>query len=315
MTDMMHAVVVDDRVSGRMRLSEVQRPAPQRSEVIVRVHAVSLNRGEIKTALGAPNGFRPGWDFAGVVEQAAGEGSSPPVGTRVVGLMPFGAWADYVAVSPLAIAPLPDNVSFEAAATLPVAGLTAWAALSVGPQREGRRILITGASGGVGTLAIQLAKLQGAEITAAIRNPAHEPLVQRLGATHAAIGEAVDSAEEFGPYDLILESVGGQALGRALSLLAPGGTCVLFGASSGATTTFDASRFRVGGTSLYGLVMQYELTRTPPSIGLRDLLELLGQQKLDPVIERRGSIADIASVADDLMQRRFVGKAVLNVDL
>jgi NADPH2:quinone reductase len=311
--EMMQAVVVDDRAPGRMRLSEVQRPTRQPSDVLVRVHAISLNRGEIKTALAAPAGFRPGWDFAGVVEQAADGGGSLPVGTRVVGLMPLGGWAEYVAVPLPALAALPDNVGFEAAATLPVAGLTARAALWKGPQRDGRRILITGASGGVGTLAIQLAKLQGADVTAAIRNPAHDKLVRRLGADHAAIGEALDGAEAFGPYDLILESVGGQTLGRALSLLAPGGTCVLFGASSDNTTTFDAARFRVGGTSLYGLVMQYELARTPPSVGLQELLGLLQQDKLDPVIERRGSIAEIAQIADELMQRRFAGKAVLSL--
>ncbi len=313
MAEMVRAVVVDDRVAGRMRLAEVERPMPQAAEVLVRVHAISLNRGEIKAALAAPAGFRPGWDFAGTIERAADDGNSLPAGTRVAGLMPFGAWADYVATSPLAIAALPDNVSFEAAATLPVAGLTARAALSIGPQREGRRILITGASGGVGTLAIQLAKLAGAEITAAIRNPAHEALVRGLGAARVVIGEALDGADKAGSYDLILESVGGQTLARALALLAPGGTCVLFGASSGNTTTFDASRFRVGGTSLYGLVMQYELTRTPPSTGLQELLALLQQRKLDPVIERRGSIAELPRIADDLMQRRFVGKAVLSL--
>ena len=313
MPEMMRAVVVDDAAPGRMLLAEVARPRPQPTDVLVRVQAISLNRGEIKTALAAPGGFRPGWDFAGVVAQCAEQGSSCPVGTRVVGLMPFGGWAEYVAVSPLMIAPLPDNVSLEAAATLPVAGLTARAALAKGPQREGVRVLITGASGGVGTLAIQLAKHQSADVTAAIRNGAHQALVRRLGADHAAIGEALDGADQFGPYDLILESVGGPTLGRALSLLAPGGTCVVVGASSGNSTTFDAARFRVGGTSLYGLVMQYELARTPPSIGLQDLLALVQQQKLKPVIERRGSIGELSRVAEELMQRQFVGKAVLSL--
>jgi NADPH2:quinone reductase len=311
----MRAVVVDDGVAGRLKLGEVPRPSPQPSEALVRVAAISLNRGEVKTALGATNGFRPGWDFAGTVERASADGNGPAVGTRVVGMMAFGAWADYVAVSPLAIAALPAGVSLEAAATLPVAGLTARAALAMGPQREGRRVLITGASGGVGTLAIQLAKLQGAEVTAAIRSARNEALVRQLGASNVAIGDDLAGADSFGPYDLILESVGGNTLGRALNLLGGGGTCVLFGASGSATTTFDASRFRVGGTSLYGLVMQYELARTPPSVGLAELLRLLAAQKLDPVIERRGPLADIAQVADDLMQRRFVGKAVLSIEV
>ena len=137
--------------------------------------------------------------------------------------------------------------------------------------------------------------------------------MKQLGADNAAIGEHLAGADSFGPYDLILETVGGDTLARALNLLNPGGTCVLFGASAGATTTFDAARFRVGGTSLYGLVMQYELARTPPSVGLAELLNLLAASKFDPAIERRGALSDIADVADALMQRRFAGKAVLTV--
>jgi NADPH2:quinone reductase len=313
MAKMMRAVVVDDGVSGRLKIGEVPCPTPQPVEALVRVAAISLNRGEVKTALSASNGFRPGWDFAGTITQAAADGGGPRAGTRVVGLMPFGAWAEYVAVSPQAMAAIPDGVSLDAAAILPVAGLTARAALALGPQKQNRRVLITGASGGVGTLAVQLARLQGAEVTAAIRNAQHEALVRRIGATNVAIGDDLAGADSFAPFDLILESVGGATLGRALNLLGSGGTCVLFGASAGATTTFDASRFRVGGTSLYGLVMQYELARTPPSIGLAELLALFVERKLDPVIERRGPLADIAEVADDLMQRRFVGKAVLSI--
>src|SRR5947207_11884390 len=112
MTETMKAVVVDDGTAGRLRLGNIPCPAPQPNEVLVRVHAVSLNRGEVKTALGAPNGFRPGWDFAGIVEQAAADGSGPPRGARVVGLMPFGGWAEYVAISPLAVAIIPERVDF-----------------------------------------------------------------------------------------------------------------------------------------------------------------------------------------------------------
>src|SRR5205823_4294320 len=128
------------------------------------------------------------------------------------------------------------------------------------------------------------AKLKADIVTAAIRNAAHEGLVKRLGADNAAIGDDLAGADVFGPYDLILESVGGHTLARALNLLSPGGTCVLFGASATAATTFDAARFRVGGTTLYGLVMQYELARTPPSVGLTELLNLLGAKRFDPVI-------------------------------
>jgi NADPH:quinone reductase len=247
-----------------------------------------------------------------VSSEPAVDGSGPAAGTRVVGVMPFAAWSEYVAAPALAVAEVPKAVGLDDAATLPVAGLTSRAALAIGSPKPGRRVLVTGASGGVGVIAIQLAAAQNADVTAAIRNPTNETLMRSLGARHVAVGEDLEGTTD--PFDLILESVGGRTLGNALGLLAPGGTCVLYGASQNAITTFDTSRFRVGGTSLYGLVMQYELARMPPSVGLGELLALVDQEKLRSVIEVRAPLADIARVADDLMQRRFSGKAVLSVD-
>ncbi|MBV8337461.1 MAG: zinc-binding dehydrogenase [Alphaproteobacteria bacterium] len=312
-TDMI-AVVADETAAGQLRLQRVLRPVPKPFEALIRVGAVSLNRGEVKTALTAPRGFRPGWDFAGVVEAPAADGSGPVAGARVVGLAPSAAWGEYVVALVPALAEIPQGVTLADAAALPVAGLTARAALAIGPPLPGQKVLITGASGGVGVFAIQLAAVQRADITAAIRNPANESLVRSLGANQVAVGEGLDGAAPYGPFDLILESVGGTALATALGLLAPGATCVVYGASQSAITTFDASRFRIGGTSLYGLVMQYELARTPPSIGLAELLALNRQKRLVSVIGVRAPLADIARIAGDLIARRFAGKAVLIVD-
>src|SRR5579864_5112532 len=126
----------------------------------------------------------------------------------VVGAAPVGAWCEYIVAVPFMLAPLPDLVSFEAAATLPVAAGTALHALRRGPQTAGRRVLITGASGGVGVYAIQLAANAGADVTAAIRSPGHEALVRGLGAQHITLGETL--AGDIGPFDLIVESVGGR---------------------------------------------------------------------------------------------------------
>ncbi|HZZ88687.1 MAG TPA: alcohol dehydrogenase, partial [Caulobacteraceae bacterium] len=134
----MLAVVVDDASPGRLKLAAVARPSPAAGEALVKVAAISLNRGEVKTAMAAANGWRPGWDYAGTVVQAAADGAGPPVGARVVGAAPVGAWCEYIAASPFALATLPDEVSFEAAATLPVAGGTALHALRRGPQKGGR---------------------------------------------------------------------------------------------------------------------------------------------------------------------------------
>lgn len=310
LSNQMRAVVVDDAAPGRLVVASVAAPEPTAGQALIEVAAISLNRGEVKTALAAQPGWRPGWDFAGTVAKAAADGAGPTVGTRVVGTAPAGAWASQVAAAPLFLAPLPDSVSFEAAATLPVAGGTALHALRRGPQTPGRRVLITGASGGVGVYAIQLAAISGAEVTAAIRSDANAALVRGLGARRVTVGETL--AGDIGPFDLIVDSVGGRTLGTALGLLAPGGTCVNLGSSEGADIAFDLTRFRgAGGVSLYGLAMVYELQREPPSVGLAELARLVGEGKLKPVIERRRPVSEIAEVAQALIDRQFVGKAVL----
>src|SRR3989442_6781589 len=144
------AVVVDPDAPGRLVIRSVPEPTPDRGEAIVRVRAISLNRGEVRRAGMAAAGWRPGWDLAGVVERAAADGSGPSVGARVVGFLPEGAWAQRVAVPKSALAELPDKVTFAQAATFPVAGLTALHALSKGGLALGRRVLVTGATGGGG---------------------------------------------------------------------------------------------------------------------------------------------------------------------
>jgi NADPH2:quinone reductase len=306
----MKAIFVDHGAAGGLTLREFNAPEPPAGEALVRVKAFSLNRGEVKTALiTAQDGWCPGWDFAGVVERAAADGSGPPEGARVVGLVASGSWAELIAASPVQLAVLPDAVSFAVAATLPVAGLTAYHALRKGGDLKGKRILITGSTGGVGVFALQLARHAGADPVAWIRDAGQEAFVRSQGASIAAVG--ADAARRHGPYALILESVGGDVLGEALTMLAPGATCVLYGASESSLTTFDGSKFRVGGTSLYGLFAGYELQSEPPGIGLARLAGLVAQGALVPPIEVEAPIADIARVTADLMARRFKGKAVL----
>ena len=310
--DTNRAVVVDPQAPGRLVIRPVPEPRPDRNEAVVRVRAISLNRGEVRRSGMAAAGWRPGWDFAGIVERAAADGSGPTVGTRVVGVLLEGAWAERVAAPTQALAELPDKVTFSQAATFPVAGLTALHALAKGGLLLGKRVLVTGATGGVGDFAVQLARLAGAHVTATARREDQIALLRDLGAHDVIVGDEIPPMPK---YDLVIESVGGRTLGTALRALRRAGVCVTLGVSSAPEVTFDAREFFVAGrTTLYGLYLFTEFGNEPASVGLRRLAELVAAGQLAPHISLERPWSEIATVAQDLMARRFPGKAVLTLD-
>jgi NADPH2:quinone reductase len=319
----MRAIVTDPTLPEHLVLREVDAPGPLPHEALVRVQALSLNRGDVRNALAATTVGRPGWDLAGIVNQAAADGSGPRLGARAVGmavgvsagvsagLLNPGAWAELVAVPMNSLAELPENVSFAQAATLPVAGLTALYALEKGGSLVERKVLVTGASGGVGLFAVELARLMGGQVVGAFRQASREAEVRLAGAHEVVIGEDLAAASAFGPYDLILESVGGTSLGTALNLLAPQGMCVLFGESAAGDAAFSPSGFySPGGTSLYGFNIFYEVTQQPAAQGLA---RLVADGRLHPRISVEAAWGEVAQVARQLMDRAYLGKAVLQV--
>src|SRR5256885_8405706 len=278
------AVVVDPDAPGRLVIKPVELRDPDRDEVSVRVTAISLNRGETRRAVQrAEPGWRPGWDFVGVTETAAADGSGPAPGTRVVGILPSGAWAERVNCRTHAVAALPDAVSDAEAATLPVAGLTALHALRQGGLLLGRKVLIDGASGGVGHLACQLAAAAGALVWGHVRREEHRAAVEACGA-RAVLGRDLGAAKPHGPFWLIVDSLGASALAAALGMLQPNGTCVTFGVSEGPTATFESRDFfGTGGVKLYGLTLFHELMSVERAgIGFRLLPRLVRGEKFRP---------------------------------
>jgi NADPH:quinone reductase-like Zn-dependent oxidoreductase len=277
----------------------------------VRVQAISLNRGEVRRTLNAQQEERPGWDFAGVVEKQAANGTGPKAGARVVGLCPNGAWSEQLAVEPDWIAELPEQVSVAAASTLPVAGLTAYHALRQGGLLMGKHVLVTGASGGVGYFACQLAQSSGARVVATMRDPKHAAALESAGVKAAAVATDVEAIRRHAPYDLVLDSVAGTSLATALGCLKPSRTCVTYGVTEAAQSTFDVRTFFfTGGASLYGLVLFYELRAESASVGLGRLAGMVAAGKLRTNVELEQPIERIGEVARSMYDRAIVGKAV-----
>lgn len=308
----MQGVVVDHSALGGVRLAAVPDPVSLPSEAVVRVRAISLNLGEVRRSRNAADGWRPGWDFAGTVERAATDGGGPHAGARVVGMLgEGGAWAELIAAPTRNLAILPASVSFERAATLPIAGLTALYALGKRGSLLGRRVLVTGASGGVGIFATQLARLAGAHVTALVHHAAKRDAVTPY-ADLVVVGETATAAHEAAPFDLILESIGGDVFASALRELAEDGMLVTFGTSAERTSNIEVATFyALGGASIYGFIIFHELEAEPAGGGLARLAALLDARKLDVHIDAVLPIAKIGEAVERLWKREVVGKLVV----
>lgn len=311
----MRAVLVDPSAPGHLRLQEAPEPTPLPSQALVQVEAISLNLGEVKRARRSEPGDLLGWDLAGTVITPAADGSGPAEGTRVVGLVRAGAWAERVAVETALMAPLPDSVSSATAATLPVAGLTALYALEQGGHLLGRNVLVTGASGGVGYFGVQLATLLGANVASLIRQAKYEGFLRDIGADWVVVGERATGAAPYGPYHCILESVGGQVLADSLQLVASDGVLVNYGVSAGEQATIEVGQFfRTGRTRYYGLYLFTEFGRRPGSDGLQVLVDLIANGRLRAHIDAEGRLHELGDLAERLFTRQIAGKAVVHVD-
>ena len=311
----MRAVLVDPKAPGHLGLAEAPDPLPYSNQALVQVKAISLNLGEVKRARRSDPGAHLGWDLAGTIIEEAADGSGPPAGSRIVGLVKTGSWAERAAVDTRMMAVLPDNVSFATAAALPVAGLTALYALEQGGQLLGRRVLITGASGGVGLFGIQLATQSGATVTALIRREEHRDLVRAAGADQVVVGDRAVGAAAHGPYHCILDSVGGQVLADCMHLVVKGGVLVNFGVSAGEQATIDVGDFfRTGRTRYRGLYLFTEFGRRSASDGLGVLAGLVAAGRLKVTINAEGGLAELGLLAERLYNREISGKAVIHVD-
>jgi NADPH:quinone reductase len=303
--------ITDPRADGGVDRRELPDPEPGYHELLVDVRAYAANRGELSLLEERPEGWLPGQDLAGIVRRAAADGSGPPEEARVVGIADGGAWSELATVPTHRVAELPDNVLFAHAAALPVAGLTSLRALRTGGPLLGRKVLITGATGGVGSFAVQLAVAAGAHVTALVSRPERAKAAQALGAHETLTALKEDS----GPFDLVLEGVGGQVLADAIQHLAQEGTVAAYGVAGGRERTPLAFwDFAAGGGRLGRLIGFFVYATGEETFG--EDLGVLAGMVADGRLRVQAEVRDWSetrAALQDFRDRKLTGKLVLTL--
>lgn len=299
------ALIADPTVPEAMSFEVVSEPEPLPSQAVVEVHHAGLNHGDLNDARSGrvPRGAPLGSDFAGVVIRPAADGSGPGVGTPVFGLA-AGAWACRIAVGTSALAPIPPGVPLHVAAALPVAGLAALRTVTANGDLRGRKVLVTGASGGVGTFAVQIAANAGAHVVASVGHPRRAEQLKALGAHEVVV--ALDELDL--PVDVVIDNVGGPQLVKAWTLLAAGGRLHSVGWTSGAQAILEP--YSTVGPKKH--LISY-LTEEPYGDDLARLVDLVAAGRVVVSIGWRNSWKAFADAASALRERRVDGKAVLDI--
>ncbi len=310
----MKAVVANPNKAGWLEIAEAPAPKANSNEVVVRATAFSVNRGEVNRAKASTQGLQIGWDVVGIVERAAADGGGPPTGARVVGFSRrMQGWAQAVALPVVDVAEIPDGVSDVDAATLPVAGLTALYALERCERLLGDRVLVTGATGGVGHFACQLAAAMGARPVALLRRSDHADAIRALGA------EVVVSADGSALADLpkfrsIVDGVGGPLFPKLLDAMDASGRLVTYGVSAGADAPMPIRNLLLSGDGrIEGFHLYRESEKETAAKGLNRLMRLMLDGRLKTEVSVLKDWREIGAVAADLIDRAYLGKAVLTL--
>ncbi|HET7706781.1 MAG TPA: NAD(P)-dependent alcohol dehydrogenase [Thermoanaerobaculia bacterium] len=321
----MKAIVYCDYGSPEvLKLETIEKPVPTDDQVLVKVHAASVNpldyhymRGtpfvmRLDGGLRRPKTTRLGVDFAGTVEAVGKNVRELRAGDEVFGGR-TGAFAEYIVASEGRLVRKPENISFEQAAAVPIAGVTALQALRDKAQvKPGQRVLINGASGGVGTFAVQIAKSLGAHVTA-VSSTRNIELVRSLGADEAVDYTRQDYTKLGQQYDAIIDMVGNHPVSAHKKVLKPNGVYVIVGGPKG---KWLAPLDRIGSAAIqsrlgdqkFGMIMA-KITKDDLTV----LSELMRSGKVTPVIDRRYPLSEVPEAVRYLETGRARGKVIINL--
>jgi NADPH2:quinone reductase len=300
-----HALIVDAVSPIAMRMAEVSEPTAGPTRTLIEVRHISLNHGDLNDARSGriPPGGVLGSEAAGVVAETARDHRGPKVGARVVASAQ-GAFAERIAVDVDSVAEVPESVDLADAAALPVAGLAALRALRAAGPLLGRRVLITGASGGVGRLAVQLAARAGAHVIASVGSVTRGQGLAERGADEVVVG--LDGLDQ--QVDVVLDNVGGAQLVAAWRLLAPGGSLQSIGWASGEPAVFPPYSTIGPAKSMSSFLNEGDAAED-----LLTLVGMLANRSLSVEIGWRGPWKQFAEAVETLRGRRVNGKALLDI--
>lgn len=308
-----------------LRYEEVPEPMPEPGEVLVRVRAAGVNFADTLARRGlypapTPPPFIPGFEVAGTVASIGAGVEGITIGQRVMGFAPKGGYAELAVMPATSAIPVPEGISFEEAGAFPIAFLTAYHALKTfGRLQEGETVLIHAAGGGVGTAAVQLAKLWGGRVFATAGSDEKLSRVRTLGADKVLNYREVDFVEAVKRWtggrgvDVVVESVGGEVFERSLRSLAPGGRLIAIGLSSGIQPKLHLGLVIMNRLSVIGMHLGSMTVERPDFIGASawELIRLLTEGKIKPVVGHMFPLKEAAFAHGLLEGRGSYGKLVL----
>jgi len=324
-TDLLMTAIVQDRYGSAdvLQLREIERPRPRPDEVIVRVHAAGVDFGVWHLMAGLPYAVRlvsglrrprnpvRGLELAGVVEEVGAKVTAFAPGDEVFGVGE-GSFAEYARAAQSKLAHKPSNLGFAEAAVVPVSATTALVGLRAAKLEAGQKVLITGAGGGVGSYAVQLARAMGAEVTG-VCSTSKLDFVRSLGATDVIDYTREDITSADRTYDAIIDLAGSRSVSSLRRALAPTGTLVLLGGEGGGTWL---GMGRQVWSQIIGIGARQNF-RSPLALvnekDLQVLKEMLQTGKLKPVVDRRYPLSEVPTAVRALAAGHSRGKSVITL--